>query len=63
MHNVSTEMEPPFYCDYCRLEFEDYQALCVHKELHLNRPDFECVICDYKTDKKLNLQAHTRIHV
>lgn len=51
-HNVPTEMEPPFDCDYCGFELPDYEALCEHRKLHLNRPDFECVLCHYKNTKK-----------
>lgn len=62
-HNESTEMEPPFICDYCDHELVDYGALCEHKQLHLNRPEFECVLCEYKSIKQINLRAHVRGHV
>lgn len=62
-HNESTEMEPPFNCDYCGHELPDYGALGEHKQLHLNRPAFECVLCEYKGTKTSNLKAHVRFHV
>lgn len=62
-HNESTEMEPPFICEYCGHELADYEALFGHMQLHLNRPAFECVLCDYKGTKKVNFRYHMRVHV
>lgn len=57
------EMEPPFDCDYCGFELEDYKTLCEHKQLHLNRPNFECLLCETKHPDQLSLKKHMRKHV
>lgn len=60
-HNLSTEKDPPYECDYCSIEFCDYVALLQHKKLHLNRPNNECVICGVV---KKTLKKHMQgIHV
>lgn len=55
-------MDPPFECDYCGIEFDDYNALREHKELHLNHPNHQCLECDFVGMTKL-LKQHMRKHV
>lgn len=62
-HHASAEMEPPFECDYCGIECDDYEALKEHKNRHLNRPDFQCIECDRVMVRKNALKLHMTTHV
>lgn len=59
----SAEMEPPFDCDYCGVEFNDFKTLIEHRELHSNRPEFQCIECDLVLKRKTAYKLHMRTHV
>lgn len=61
-HEQSTEKDPPFECDYCGIDFGSYNVLREHKELHLNRPNFQCLECDYVGYLTKLLKQHMRKH-
>lgn len=62
-HNLSTEMKPPFDCDYCGIEFDDHETMREHKKLHLNRPSYQCLECDYIGNQSQLIKQHMRKHV
>lgn len=62
-HNHLAEMEPPFECDYCGVEFDEFKTLEEHKMRHLNRPDFQCIECDRVLKRRTAFKLHMQTHV
>lgn len=62
-HKHLAEMEPPFECDCCGVEFDEYATLEEHKKRHLNRPDFQCIECDRVLKRRTAFKLHMQTHV
>lgn len=54
---------PPFICDYCGTKFDDKKSIIDHKQLHIDRPKFQCLECDRIVSTKQALKTHMSIHV
>lgn len=50
-------------CSYCGITFDNAEALAEHKELHLSRPDFQCIQCERVFSTRSKLKLHMRAHV
>lgn len=62
-HGPLSEKEPPFICDYCGIELGDYQTYVDHRQLHINRPKFQCLECDRILSNRAVLRIHMSMHV
>lgn len=50
-------------CDYCGITLSDSEILSEHIKLHQNRPDFQCLQCEFTGKTNNQLKTHMRIHV
>lgn len=50
-------------CDYCGIYLSDSEMLSEHYTQHQNRPDYQCLKCEFIGKTSNQLKAHMRIHV
>lgn len=62
-HGPLPEMGPPYDCDYCAIEFSEFKTFIDHRQLHLDRPEFQCLECNRVLAKRDILKRHMTIHV
>ena len=58
VHDLTHDGLKPFKCNICFKAFSEKCTLKAHKKTHMKNILFNCILCDFKCGKSIDLAIH-----